>query len=100
MTNEIKLGLGNPMLNALKSSAKSVTTNGNAGRTSATDNNDRVSMTEDASRLQRIEEQLSAMPGIDYDKVAEIKKAIADGSFSLDPKQIADKLVEFESSYK
>jgi len=100
MTNEIKLGLGNPMLSAMKSSAKSATSNGSAERTNATDQNDRVSMTEDASRLKRIEEQLSAMPDIDHDKVAEIKKAIADGTFSLDPKAIADKLIGFESSFK
>ena len=100
MANEIKLSNATPMLGALKPQAKSVTTDGKASGSKGVMADDKVSMTDDASRLQRIEEQLNAMPDIDYDKVAMIKKAIADGSYSPDPQKIADKLVDFESSYK
>lgn len=57
---------------------------------------DRVSVTSEASRLQKIEEQLSAVPAVDSAKVAEIKAAIANGSFTIDPQAIAAKLIAFE----
>ena len=100
MANEIKLSNNTPLLGTLRSQNRSAKADGKATAASTVAPSDRVSMTDDASRLLKIEEQLSAMPNFDHDKVAEIKKAIADGSFSLDPKQIADKLVEFESSFK
>lgn len=58
---------------------------------------DKVSMTPEATRLQKIEEQLSTVPAVDSAKVAEIKAAIANGSFKIDPQAIAGKLIAFES---
>ena len=58
---------------------------------------DRVSMTPEASMLQNIEEKLSAVPDFNHAKVAQIKAAIADGSFTIDPQRIAEKLIAFES---
>lgn len=57
---------------------------------------DRVSVTSEASRLREIEEQLMAVPEVNDSKVAEIRKAIADGTFEIDPQRIADKLIAFE----
>lgn len=102
MSNEIKLSNAAIMLN----SAHKATTKAVSGEEKAAPaqhqvpTGDKLSVTADASRLQKIEEQLSAMPEINYEKVAEIKKAIADGSFSLDPAQIAEKLIAFETSIK
>ena len=100
MSNEIKLSNATPMLGARKPAVKSVTPEGTPAPGSNAAAPDRVSVTDTASRLQKIEEQLSAMPDINHDKVAAIKKALADGSFSLDPKKIADKLIDFETSFK
>lgn len=61
---------------------------------------DRVSVTSEASRLQKIEEQLSNVPAVNSAKVAEIKQAIADGSFTIDPQAIASKLIAFETGDK
>ena len=58
---------------------------------------DRVSMTPEAAMLQNIEEKLSAVPDFNHAKVAEVKAAIADGSFKIDPQRIAEKLIAFES---
>lgn len=58
---------------------------------------DKVSFTADATRLQHIQEQLSAVPDINSAKVAEIKAAIADGTFTVDPQAIASKLIAFET---
>jgi negative regulator of flagellin synthesis FlgM len=98
MSNEIKLSTATPVLGN-RTPVKSVTPDGTPAQSGSVPAGDRVSMTDTASRLQKIEEQLSAMPDINHDKVAEIKKAIADGTFSLDPKAIADKLIDFETSF-
>lgn len=58
---------------------------------------DKVSMTPEATRLQKIEEQLAAVPAVDSAKVAEIKAAIANGSFVVDTQAIAGKIIAFES---
>ena len=58
---------------------------------------DSVSVTEKAARLQEIEDQLAAMPVVDSKKVAEIKQAIADGSYEINPERIAAKLIALET---
>jgi negative regulator of flagellin synthesis FlgM len=58
---------------------------------------DRVSMTSEATRLQEIEEQLLNVPEVNSAKVAEIKAAIANGTFEINPLRIAEKLIAFES---
>lgn len=100
MTNEIKLGNTGPLLGSHKPAGKAVTADDKPSGTGQAAGIDRVSVTDTASRLQKIEEELSAMPEINHEKVAEIKKAIADGTFSLDPQRIADKLIGFETSFK
>lgn len=63
-------------------------------------NADRVSVTSEAARLQEIEEQLMAVPEVNSAKVAEIKAAIANGTFDFNPQRIAEKLIAFESGGK
>jgi negative regulator of flagellin synthesis FlgM len=100
MANEIKLGNAGPALSTHKTAAKSVAADDKPASTTQVAGSDRVSVTDTASRLQKIEEELSAMPEINHEKVAEIKKALADGTFSLDPQRIAEKLIGFETSFK
>ncbi len=100
MANEIKLGNAAHMLGTHKPSAKAVTPDDGSAASAVAPSGDRVSVTDTASRLQKIEEELSAMPGINHEKVAEIKKALADGTFTLDPARIAEKLIAFETSSK
>lgn len=61
---------------------------------------DKVSVTSEASRLQKIEEQLSSVPAVNSAKVAQIKAAIANGTFTIDPQTIANKLIAFETGSK
>ena len=46
-----------------------------------------------ASQLQALEGQLGNEPAVDASRVAEIRQAIRDGKFSINPEAIADKLV-------
>ena len=56
-----------------------------------------VSLTDTAARLQRLEAQIANQPVVDTQRVESVKKAIADGSFNVDAKRIAEKLADFES---
>lgn len=55
-----------------------------------------VETTITSERLQQVRESIDSAPEIDMDRVAEIKKAIAEGRFPIDPKRIAEKFAELE----
>lgn len=46
-----------------------------------------------ASQLQSLEGRLAQEPAVDAQRVAEIRQAIREGRFSINPEAIADKLV-------
>ena len=58
---------------------------------------DKVAVTDTAVKLQAIEARLADIPEVDAKKVAEIKQAIAEGKFEIDPGRVAEKLIAFES---
>jgi len=47
-----------------------------------------------SARLQQIEGSLAATPAVNSERVAEIRQAIAQGSFKIDPSKIADGLID------
>lgn len=49
-----------------------------------------------AQMLSKLEEQLPQLPDTDEDRIASIKQAIADGTFSVNPERIATKLTSLE----
>lgn len=57
---------------------------------------DRVTLTDTASRLQNIEQQLSNASSIDSARVAEVQSAISNGDYNVDADRIADKMLAFE----
>jgi negative regulator of flagellin synthesis FlgM len=57
---------------------------------------DRVTLTNTASRLQNIEQQLSNASSIDNARVAEVQSAISSGDYAIDSDRIADKMLAFE----
>jgi negative regulator of flagellin synthesis FlgM len=71
--------------------------NNNGSGAGAVSQGDKVSVTSEASRLKKIEEQLSSVPEVNSAKVSEIRKQIADGTFKIDPQVIAAKLIAFET---
>lgn len=100
MSNPINTSTSSVLLSTAKPSGKQAVTG--SGSQSAPERNtavqgDKVSMTSEAARLQKIEEQLSAVPAVNSAKVAEIKAAIANGTFTFDPQAIASKLIAHES---
>lgn len=61
---------------------------------------DTVSLSDDAVQLGKIDNTSVAAPVIDTQRVEQVKKAIADGSYEVDPAKVADKLMQFESMLK
>ncbi len=57
---------------------------------------DKVTFTGDAAKLAQLDEAIQNTTGVDANRVAEIKKAIADGTFKVDSEQIASKLIDME----
>ncbi len=65
-----------------------------AGATAA--RGDQVSLTRSAEELLALETRLQELPGIDEARVAELRNAVREGSYRIDPLAIADKLLRAE----
>lgn len=75
---------------------ENVTSHSSAGQAPGADS---VSLTDTAARLRMLEGTLSASPEVDSARVADIQRAIADGSYQIDAGKIADKLLDFEAAF-
>jgi negative regulator of flagellin synthesis FlgM len=57
---------------------------------------DTVNITQSGLLLARLEEAVQRAPVVDNERVAAIKDAIASGSYEVDDRRTADKLLKFE----
>ncbi len=55
-----------------------------------------VSLTRTAGELQQLEAQLRETPGIDIERVETIRRAIAEGSYTIDAQSLVDSLLKSE----
>jgi negative regulator of flagellin synthesis FlgM len=76
----------NPTTDATKSTSDSAPVSGES-----------VQLSPEAQRLQQATEKLNQQPSVDQERVAQIKQAIADGSYQVDNQRVASKLLAFES---
>jgi negative regulator of flagellin synthesis FlgM len=56
-----------------------------------------VSLSSEAQQLQKITDSLRDQPVVNSSRVAELKQAIADGSYKVDSNRVANKLLNFEA---
>ncbi len=68
-----------------------------SGKSSTTDT---VSLSDNAVQLGKLENTAVSTPVVDAQRVEQVKQAIKDGSYQVDPEKIADKLMQFESILK
>jgi len=58
---------------------------------------DTVNLTDAAQQLSRLESQIREQPVVDTQRVEQVRQAINDGSYQVDPRGVAQKLMQFEA---
>ena len=58
--------------------------------------NDSIAITAIAKEIHKAFETSSATSAVDFDRVSAVKKALADGSYSINAERVAKKLIQFE----
>lgn len=56
-----------------------------------------VHLSSEAQQLQKITDALRDQPVVNSSRVAELKQAVADGSYKVDSNRVANKLLNFEA---
>lgn len=59
-----------------------------------------VSITDQAKQLASLQQNLLNLPAIDEGRVAEIRTAIQEGRYQIDPGRVADKLLRMEQELR
>jgi negative regulator of flagellin synthesis FlgM len=59
---------------------------------------DTVTLTDTAAQLHKLEATILAAPIIDTARVEDVKQAIRNGQFQINPQRVADKMLRFENS--
>lgn len=54
---------------------------------------DQVVLSQEAQTLGRLQAKINTAPDIDLEKVAEIRRAIAEGRFEINPERIAENML-------
>lgn len=57
---------------------------------------DSVALTEDAQNLQNLEQKIASLPAEDHERIEKIRAQIADGTYQINPKTIAERLARME----
>ena len=95
-------GLPSPQLRGTSQSSKTSSTqlaDGKSSRSTATTGSDTVVLTDMATMLKEIEQSLAAIPVVDMARVNSVKQSLENGTFELDPVQVAERVIEFEFAY-
>lgn len=78
---------------ATESSTRAQTSNLNSS------GQDKVSLTDMASRLKSLEQKLAQQPDVDQARVDKVRNAMARGEYRVNPERVADKMMNFESDF-
>lgn len=81
---------------ALKAQEKINTTGNLDTEKSSKAPTDRVTLTSVSSQIRELEKRAAAANTNNEARIAELKKAIADGTYKVDAEKIADKLIKME----
>ena len=66
----------------------------------ASQTGDHVTLTTSARSLQKLSEAIAQAPVVNADKVASVKQAVNSGSYQVDSRSVADKMLQFEQGLK
>ena len=65
-----------------------------AVETAETSSKDNVVLSPEAQNLTRLQTKMGSLPDVNYDRVAAIKLAIAEGRFEINPERIAENMLK------
>ena len=83
--------------NAARENQKSVTTDGASSLSTPTAN---VSLTNAGEQIQSLQQVIADVPTVDVERIASLKAAIADGSYSVNADQLAQNLLGSELQFR
>ncbi|QIR13963.1 flagellar biosynthesis anti-sigma factor FlgM [Shewanella aestuarii] len=93
--NKLKSATSTPIQTSRDSKSAAGTTQA-APKTAAV-KADSVSITSQAQELQSTQAKMANLPEVDQKKVAEIKLAISEGRYKVDPEKLAANIANFEA---
>ncbi|WP_318476886.1 flagellar biosynthesis anti-sigma factor FlgM [Photobacterium leiognathi] len=97
MANIDQLRGGQPLNTTRISQQKTSSDNQTSAAASvAKEQHDEVSLSSQGKAVGQIHQQLATEPSFDAEKVAEIKQAIANGSYTIDADKLAANMLKFE----
>lgn len=88
---------GTSRTNSTKESSKTDATVATAALEKASSAGESVKLSSESQQLQKITDKLGSQPTVNSARVAELKLAIADGSYKVDSNRVASKLLNFEA---
>ena len=87
-------GQGTPVEN--QNGGKSDATSGGTNTGSST--TDSVNLTGEARQLQALEARIASEPVVDTQRVQAVRTAVENGTFTINPERIADKMISLEQA--
>ncbi|NOH81316.1 flagellar biosynthesis anti-sigma factor FlgM [Vibrio sp. RE86] len=75
---------------------ENTTTSGSDSAKKSSVAQDAVSLSSQGKAMGEMHNQMVSQPSFDQAKVAAIKEAIANGSYTVDPEKLADNMMKFE----
>ncbi|WP_094706935.1 flagellar biosynthesis anti-sigma factor FlgM [Hahella sp. CCB-MM4] len=100
-------GVGSPPVNDLKAreslkNAEKPADNPQQAKTdapAATKSGETVQLSSEAQGIRKVEQELAKLPDVDNERVAKIKQALEDGSYNINPRSVAEKLLGLDQEF-
>jgi negative regulator of flagellin synthesis FlgM len=102
MGMEINSNNGRPPQEAADAAKSQATTQARpqgagGGAKTASTGGDQLQLSNQAAQLKALEAEIANLPVVDTQRVQDVQRTIATGSFEIQPAQVADKVLTFEA---